>query len=108
MIEKKLGEGRTIPYELDGNVLSFNDGELMINLEKREMDFPRQLDICQDEYGGLCMGLARKYVAQVEIPARRYEEVPSENGSEEEPMMDRRPLPFDPQLVTITLWDMEE
>lgn len=107
MIEKRLGSGHTVKYELEGNRLSFNDGELMLDLEKREMDFPRHLDICQDEYGSLCMGLAKRYVAQIDIPARRYEEVPADTGEDGEPMMARRPLPFDPQLVTITLWDME-
>lgn len=108
MIENKLGSGRTIQYEMNGNILSFNDGELMINLAKREMDFHRQLDICEDEYGGLCMGLARKYVAQVDIPARRYEYIDNGQGENGEPLIEKVALPFDPQLVTITFWDLEE
>ena len=109
MIEKRSGVGKTIPYELDGNILSFNDDELMLNLKKYEMDFERQLDICSDEFGCLCMGLARNYVAQVIIPARRYNEI--EVGRDEEtdtPIMEKQEVPFDPELVTIVLWDMEE
>lgn len=107
MIEKKISSGRTIPYELDGNILSFNDDELMINLKKYEMDFPRQLDICKDSYGCLCMGLADNYVAQVTIPARRYKDV--ENGTDENGAVriEKQPVPFDPELVNITLWEME-
>ncbi len=108
MIEKRLGSGPTVQYELMGKTLSFNDGELMINLAKREKDFPLQIDICEDEYGDLYMGLARKYVAQVDIPARRYEYVDKGVNAEGEPVTEQVALPFDPQLVTITLWDMEE
>lgn len=108
MTEIRLGDGPTVQYELMGNTLSFNDGELMINLAKREKDFPHQIDICEDEYGDLCMGLARKYVAQVDIPARRYEYIANGQGEDGEPIMEKVALPFDPQLVTITLWDLEE
>lgn len=108
MTEIRLGDGPTVQYELMGNTLSFNDGELMINLEKREKDFPRQIDICEDEYGGLCMGLARKYVAQVDIPARRYDYINNGQRENGEPIIERVAIPFDPQRVAITLWDMEE
>ncbi len=108
MIEKRLGEGATIGYELIGNTLSFNDGELMINLAKREKDFPLQVDICEDEYGDLCMGLARKYVAQLDIPARRYEYETTGQDEKGEPIIEKVAMPFDPSLVTITLWNLEE
>lgn len=108
MIEKRMGAGNTIPYELTGSVLSFNDGELMINLKKYEKDFPRQLDICEDGYGCLCMGLAQNYVAQVEIPARSYKEVVNGVDDNDMPRIEKQPVPFDPELVTITLWEKED
>lgn len=108
MNEKRIGTGNTISYELTGSVLSFNDGELMINLKKYEKDFPRQLDICEDGYGCLCMGLSQNYVAQVEIPARSYVEVENGVDSDGHPRIEKQPVPFNPELVTITLWDKED
>lgn len=74
------GRGNKIFYEVQGSVISFNDGELTLDLAKHQRDFARTVDVCQDKFGGLTMGLAENYVAQIEIPAREYEYVEAEGG----------------------------
>lgn len=108
MIIKTLPEGATnlIEYEVDGNVLDFGDGELTIKLNKKERDDPVHLDICFDYTGGLIMGAgkdAQKYVAQVDIPARRYDEAEDEEGG-----TNLSPVPFDIDRCTLTLWEIAE
>ena len=76
-----MNEGNKIDYEIIGNKIIFAD-ELMLNLEKYERDDPMHIDVCRDEFGCLCMGLANNYVAQIDIQAREYEYI--EDGQDEE------------------------
>ena len=107
---------KLVGYEITGKVISFNDGELMMDLSKKERDDPVHLDICQDILGGLVLGTTtgRRYVAQIDIPAREYEETEVENPDyhEEDEMSSetitkREPLPFSMDKCTLTLWEME-
>ncbi len=102
-----MNAGTKIDYEIMGNKIIFND-ELMLNLEKYERDDPMHIDVCMDEFGCLCMGLANNYVAQIDIPAREYEFV--EDGKDEEgnSKYNKVAVPFDMEKVTITLWEVEE
>lgn len=77
-------------------------------------------------FGNLTMGTAAglKYVAQVEIPARQYDEEEQENpaydpeaedtgegmgmGATQRTIIVRTPVPFDIDNCTIYLWGMEE
>lgn len=94
--------GKKIPYEIIGNSIFFND-EIMFNLEKYERDFEQNIDICEDENFSLANGLGRRYVAQIVIPARRYEAVEAE--SEEKPTSEA--VPFDISKCTLILWGLE-
>lgn len=97
-----------IDYEITGNVISFNDDELALNLKKRERDGDVHIDICSDRSGALVIGTAQglRYVAQIDIPARAYEDVEvEENG---ETITRSVPVPFDIDRCTLTLWEMEE
>lgn len=119
---RRLGAGKAIPYELQGSVLVFNEGELTLDLAKHQRDFDRQIDICQDKFGGLTMGLGEKYVAQIGIPAREYEYEPTgeiaaqelngeNNGEAErqpEVMMNKKALPLDMDKVWLALWGTKE
>lgn len=102
MIIVEKNEGPKIPYSVDGTRVTFND-DLTINLASREQDWPVNIDICFDEDRALAIGAAagRAYVAQLDIPARRYtyEEVDGE--------LQRNPLPLDMDTVTLTLWAIE-
>ncbi len=96
-------ENRHIAYETSGNKITLGDDELTLNLSKYEQDDPKHIDICFDATGCLVVGTAtgRKYVAEIEIPARSYtEEV---NGDQTE----RVPAPFDIDLCTLVLWEID-
>ena len=94
IIEKNIGE--KIPYEVTGKKICFDD-DLTINLAKREDDCPIHIDICFDRDGELVIGTAagRAYVAEIDIPERKYEE-----GEGEELV----PVPLDMDKVTLSLW----
>ena len=73
MIVREINEGPKISYEVDGTKICFDD-DLSLNLAKREEDSPVHIDICRDSDGLLVIGqtLARDYVAQLDIPSRKY------------------------------------
>ena len=108
-----------IPYEITGKIVSFNDGDLMFDVSKKERDYEVVIDICQDYTGGLVMGTleGQRYVAQLVVPAREYTETEKENPgynpeAEEEtmespPYIDRQPVPFDIEKCELRLWEME-
>ena len=95
MIIVEKNEGEKIPYEINGSKICFDD-DLSINLAKREEDSPVHIDICFDADGALVVGAAagRRYVAEIDIPAREYVE------SEET----REPVPLNMDKVALTLW----
>lgn len=112
--------GKHIGYETTSKSIIFGDDDLSINLKNREKDEVVTVDICSDNDGFLVVGVAAglRYVAQVEIPARQYneEEKPNpaydpeaEMGSEvQQTIVVRTPVPFDIENCTIYLWGMEE
>ena len=106
VVEKN--EGEKIAYEVSGTKIIFGDDQLMVNIKSRERDEEVMLDICKDTQDGLTVGVnteAREYVAQVTIPARRYEIVDTgEKDENDNPIMERKPLPFDMTKCTLTLW----
>ncbi len=111
MIVREINEGPKISYEVDGTKICFDD-DLSLNLAKREEDSPVHIDICRDSDGLLVIGktLARDYVAQLDIPSRKYKTtiVPDETApGEEKTREEREPLPLDMDTVTLTLWSLE-
>lgn len=116
MIVVKIPEDgkRFIEYAEEGFMLSFGDDELIINLKKRERDEEVTLDVCRDYLGGLTLGTggAKEYVAEIIIPARRYEEKaisnPGDTSGEEEVgdnVAEIVPLPFDMERVELHLFE---
>lgn len=108
IVEKNVGT--KIDYEVQETskkkAICFDD-DLTINLTKREEDWPVHIDVCYDADGDLVIGTAagRAYVAEIDIPERRYEEVPVEGGEEGETEL--VPIPLDLDLVTLSLWAIE-
>jgi len=100
VIDKNVGP--KIPYEVNGTKITFDD-DLMLNLAKRQNDEPVHLIISYDKSRALQIGVADlwRYVAEIDIPAKQYEEP---EGEEEAPV----PLPLDMDNVTLTLWAIEE
>jgi hypothetical protein len=112
MAEIKVVEktpGTYIKYAVDGSKITFGEDELTINLAVRERDYEVNLDICKDSENGLVLGTgcAEEYLAQVVIPARRYDM--ADNGEDEngEPLSIPLPVTFDISLCTLILWGME-
>ena len=113
----EMNEGRKIDYKLTGTKLEFADGALTVDLERYQSDDPVTRDIMVDSEGYLVMGKGSYYVAQVEIPAREYEEteVPQtlEEGEEETggmgdmPGIVRTPMPLDTEKVTLCLFSID-
>lgn len=107
MIVIHKNEGPKIPYSVRTTKITFDD-DLQINLAKREQDWAVHIDVCADEDGCLVVGAAagRRYVAEIDIPPRRYEEGSEivNEGEEPEPV----PVPLDMNTVTLSLWALEE
>ena len=110
MIEVIKTPGKHIAYETTDKSIIFGDEDLSINLKNRERDEPVLIDICSDRMGFLVVGpeTGSRYVAQVEIPARKYNEVEGEPNEEGIPSVTFEPVPFDIDNCTIYLWGMEE
>ena len=109
IVEKNVGP--KIPYEVTGKKVCFDD-DLTINLAKREQDDAVHIDICFDADQELVIGAAagRAYVAEIDIPARRYEEVENPDYDPDDPESQQyiiRPVALDMDTVTLTLWAIE-
>ena len=103
VIEKN--EGEKIAFEQSGTRLYFGDDELMVNAAKYQKDWPVEVDICKDKAGNLTIGTgsALRYVAQIMIPAAKYNEI-----TEGEEMTENRELiPLDMGTVELHLWSVE-
>ena len=91
MIVIEKNKGAKIDYELIDNKITFGDDEIAINLEKYERDVEVQLDICRDDEKILVSVPSKYFVANIIIPARRYDEA-------------GKPIPFSTENVTLVLW----
>jgi hypothetical protein len=102
--------GKYIDYETSKKSITFGDEDLTINLKNREMDETITIDICSDKQGFLVVGAETgfRYVAQIEIPARQYEEETGEPDAEGNVTTTRTAVPFDIDNCTIYLWGMED
>lgn len=100
IVEKNVGP--KISFEIFGKSICF-DGDVTINLAKREKDYAEHIDICYDEDKNLVIGAAagRAYVAEIDIPPRRYEEVEIEGETQ------LVPVPLDIDTCTLSLWAIE-
>lgn len=109
MIIVEKNEGRKIDYEVQDTStkkkITFDD-DLTINLAKREEDWAVHIDICYDKDGELVIGAAagRAYVAEIDIPARTYEQGEPSGEEDETPLV---PVPLDLNKVTLSLWAID-
>lgn len=98
-----------VDYALDGARLSFRGGELTLDLEKLQRDYPVTLVVSEDREGRLTLGPAWRYVAEIEIPARRS--AVRKTGAADDfgfPVLERVYFPLDTAEVTLTLWKAKE
>ncbi|CAK7059436.1 MAG: hypothetical protein EUB_03422 [Eubacterium sp.] len=111
IIEKN--EGTKIEWEEIKNKVFFND-EIMVDVSKRERDYPVNVDICMDKDRNLVIGAAAGlfYVAQIEVPAAQYVyPEPVAVQSDDAGMAEQRPpekIPFSMDNVKMTLWSMDD
>lgn len=98
MIIVEKNAGPKIEYEVTGKKVCFDD-DLTINLAKRQEDWPVHIDVCFDTDNELVIGAAagRRYVAELDIPEKEYEEP----ASEDDPAVAK---PLDMDKVMLTLW----
>lgn len=103
-------DGAKIPYTIRGSKITFDD-EVMYNLTKYERDEASHIDLCRDKFGNLVSGVipgtAERYVAQIDIPARRYDYVPDGVDADGNPKQKQVAEPLDMERVTLTLWSVE-
>lgn len=106
VIEKNAGE--KIPFTESGYKLNFDD-MLAIKCNKYQKDWPVHKDICMDADGDLTMGTGDGlfYVAEVDIPAKEYEEQQPAAEGQEEGGAAPVAKPLDMSQVTVTLWGLE-
>lgn len=118
MIEKIMSEGDHIAYTTTEKAIIFGDEDLSINIKNRERDDKVLVDVCFNKDGELETGVSAgfAYVAQVEIPAREYNEVEVANPAYVEgataedgvavsaTLIEKTPVAFDIDKCTIRLW----
>ena len=98
-------DGEYIDYSLSGDLLSFRGGELTLNLAELERDHPVSVTVSEDGTGRLRTGVLRRYIAEIDIPARRS--VVEKTGVADDfgfPVLCRAYSTFDPNGVVLTLW----
>ncbi|MDR0838158.1 MAG: hypothetical protein LBN99_00785 [Oscillospiraceae bacterium] len=104
----KKNAGEYTRYALSGTALSLGDGELTLDLAERERDYRVDVDVFRGADGALTIGAGRRYVAQIGIPARRYEirgtGLADDMGFE---VLAKTAVPLDADAVTLTLWATE-
>ena len=109
----EMNEGKKIDYELNGTTLDFANGALALNLARYQQDEAVIRDIMVDADGYLTTGKGRYYAAQIEIPAREYEESKLQSGKtnlgqqDRDESIERVPLPLDTDKVTLHLFSID-
>ena len=102
MIITHLNSGRKAEFTLEGTTL--NIGSLSIDLQERQGDVQRVIDICLDTtYTTVQEGIGAWYVATIIIPPREYQIVENDNGE-----TSIVPMSLDMSKVEIRLWALPE
>lgn len=102
MIVTHLNSGRKAEFTVDGTVLTI--GSLSIDLQERQGDVQRVIDVCLDTtYATIQEGVGAWYVATIIIPPREYQLVKNDNGE-----TSIVPTSLDVSKVEIRLWALPE
>ena len=114
-VVKKPENGKNfVEYSVRGTKISFGDGEISMDLQKKERDDEVKIDVCRDYTDGLIFGTrdAKTYVAMIDIPAREYEDVEvdnpdydPENENSNKKTTKHEPMPFSMDKVVLTLFE---
>lgn len=104
MIITEINEGKKVNYKLEDKVLTI--GEVSINLQDRQSDVQKVIDICLDnQLQTMREALGAWYVATIIIPPKQRELVPSgEKDEEGNDILIERERELDTSLVELRLW----
>lgn len=110
----EMNPGPKVEWRQNGCKLIFGDDDLTFRCDTRQRDYPVHEDICVDDNGNLKIGVGKYYVAQVDIPARKYAETepeatePAEDSPENagpaENAGQREAIPLDMSDVVLSLF----
>ena len=101
-------DGTYVDYSLSGAILSLRGGQLTLDLAELERDYTVYIDISEDAAGRLTLGVAHRYVAQLELPAHRS--VVEKTGVADDfgfPVLRRVYMPINTDDVALTLWGVK-
>lgn len=104
---KTMGPGPHIDFSVSGTVISI--GEEVIYTEELQEDSERIVDVYQSADGQISLEGPGAFVANIRIPARRYEtevvdaEGLDENGDQRTEVLPI-PQPLHPDSIEITVW----
>ena len=104
----RKNDGKYVDYSLTGTVLSLREGELTLNLAELERDYAVDIDISEDAAGRLTLGASHRYVAQLELPARRS--IVEKTGIADDfgfPVLRRVYSHINTDDVVLTLWGVK-
>ena len=100
------GPGPHADVGVDGAIVTV--GGQAYNTEERQAQSAVMIDLRQ-EGGQITEGGAGFQVATIEIPPIRTEDVDTGEVDEDgNPVIERRQIPLDPDLVTVILWTIQK
>jgi len=103
-IIEKTG-GVKVDVTFSGSKVILGDDEMTLNLKKYERDDPVHIDIGLNSRGFLTFGVSDRYAVQIEIPARSYEYIKTDELDEKgQPKTEKVAQPFSMSAVTVILW----
>lgn len=92
----EMSTGPKVEWRQNGYKLIFGDDDLTFRCDSRQRDYPVHEDICVDDNGNLMIGVGKYYVAQVDIPARKYVETEPEPEAPESATAEDSPEEYSP------------
>lgn len=101
IILKQPGGQPVADFAVTGNVVTV--AGVVVDCAERHADISVSVEI-RNNKAGPSEGGSGAYLAQIEIPARRYNEVAGENDKDGKPTTIKEPVALDPNAVAITLW----
>ncbi|MDR1709651.1 MAG: hypothetical protein LBS70_08035 [Candidatus Accumulibacter sp.] len=89
-------------FSVSGAVITVAGVE--IDCAARETDAAQTIEIRKGKNGRVREGGTGAFLAQIEIPARRYVDEPGEPDEDGQPTIVSSAVPFDANRVAVTLW----
>ena len=102
-------DGTYTDFALSGTLLSFRGGDLTLDLAALERDYPVSVTVSEDYNGRLTTGASKRYVAEIDIPARQS--VVEKTGVADNigfPVLRRVYTRLSTDNIVLTLWAVRE